>query len=76
MSTCDPFLMFPFSIDFVATTALRGAVALLDKYVEILQAHVMQILSLSCDIVSTSSCHFLHIVSVVEQGVSGVCVIM
>ena len=60
-----------FSLDFMATSSLQGAVALLDKYVDILQAHVMQILSLSCDVASTSSCHFSRIASILEQGVAG-----
>lgn len=61
---------FPYA-DFMATSTLHGAVALLDKYVDILQAHVMQILSLSCDVMSTSSCHFSRIASLLEQGVAG-----
>ena len=57
--------------DFPSTPSLHGAVALLDKYVDILQAHVMQMLSLSCDVVSTSSCHFSRIASILEHGVAG-----
>ena len=55
----------------MATSTLRGAMALLDKYVDILQAHLMEILSSSCDIASTNSCHFSKISSVLEQGVAG-----
>ena len=44
---------------------------MLDKYVDILQAHVMQTLSLSCDIVSTDAGHFARVASILEQGVAG-----
>ena len=55
----------------MATPNLRGAVALLDKYVDILQAHVIQILSLSCDITSMNSYHHSRISAILEQGVAG-----
>jgi len=60
--------------DFVTTPTLCGAIALLDKYVELIQAHVMQILSLACDVASAGACHFPHISSTLEQGVLGMCV--
>jgi len=50
-------------LDFVTTPTLRGAIALLDKYVEIIQAHVMQALSLACDVATADACHFSRISS-------------
>lgn len=64
-----PLNIFP--VDFIPTSTLRGAVTMLDKYVDILQAHVMQTLSLSYDIVSTDVCHFARAVAILEQGVAG-----
>ena len=58
-------------LDFITTPTLRGAIALLDKYVEIIQAHVMQALSLACDVATADACHFSRISSTLEQGILG-----
>ena len=58
-------------LDFVTTPTLCGAIALLDKYVEIIQAHVMQTLSMACDIATAAACQFSRISSTLEQGVLG-----